>query len=168
MPEQNRNVNRAQSKRGQSRRRLHIHCIYLSPFEPADSTSMTAHLADLVPNVSSLLQGWRTEKKRDLRAQEQEEREREPMEGQSGEKWGDMLAWRMTRGSELMEYRWDRTEWWRSRGAAAKWRYALGWLLVINMQRGLLNRAVAEQCKQTNQEAKWKNISLGIYIIYHI
>lgn len=25
---------------------------------------MTAHLADLVPNVSSLLQGWSTEKKR--------------------------------------------------------------------------------------------------------
>lgn len=76
-------------------------------------------------------------------------------------KVSDMLAWRMTRGSELMEYRWDRTEWWRSRGAAAKWRYALGWLLVINMQRGVLNRAIAEQCKQTNQEAKWKNISSG-------
>lgn len=62
-----------------------LHSLYLSPFEPTDSTSMAAHLSDLVPNVSSPLQGWRTEK-RDLRTEEQEERVREPMEGQRGEK----------------------------------------------------------------------------------
>lgn len=40
-----------------------------SPFEPADSRSMTAHLSDLMPNVSSALQGWRDggQKKKDLR-----------------------------------------------------------------------------------------------------
>lgn len=137
--------------------RASLHSLPLSPFESTDGMSMTAHLADLLPNVSAPLQGWRTEK-RDLRTEEHEEQEREPMERQSRGKWGDMLGWRMTRGSELLEYRWDRMEWWRSGGAAAKWRYALGWLLVINMQRGVLNRAIAEQCKQTNQEAKWKNI----------
>lgn len=36
-----------------------LHTLYLSPFEPADSGSMTAHLSDLMPNVSSALQGWR-------------------------------------------------------------------------------------------------------------
>lgn len=33
------------------------HSLYLSPFEPADRTGMAAHLSDLVPNVSSALQG---------------------------------------------------------------------------------------------------------------
>lgn len=36
-----------------------LHTLYLSPFELADSRSMTAHLSDLMPNVSSSLQGWR-------------------------------------------------------------------------------------------------------------
>lgn len=39
------------------------HSLYLSPFESTDRMSMTAHLADLLPNVSAPLQGWRTEKK---------------------------------------------------------------------------------------------------------
>lgn len=45
-----------------------LHTLYLSPFEPADSRSMTAHLSDLMPNVSSSLQGWRDggQKKRSL------------------------------------------------------------------------------------------------------
>lgn len=38
--------------------------LYLSPFESTDRMSMTAHLADLMPNVSTPLQGWITEKKR--------------------------------------------------------------------------------------------------------
>lgn len=42
-----------------------------SLFEPADSRSMTAHLSDLMPNVSSALQGWRDggmeARKKDLR-----------------------------------------------------------------------------------------------------
>lgn len=42
--------------------RVSPHTLYLSPFEPADSRSMTAHLSDLMPNVSSALQGWRPEK----------------------------------------------------------------------------------------------------------
>lgn len=41
------------------------HSLPLSPFESTDRMSMTAHLADLLPNVSAPLQGWRTEK-RDL------------------------------------------------------------------------------------------------------
>ena len=39
--------------------RVSPHTLYLSPFEPADSRSMTAHLSDLMPNVSYALQGWR-------------------------------------------------------------------------------------------------------------
>lgn len=80
------------------------HLLYLSPLESTDRKSMTAHLADLVPNVSTPLQGWRTEK-RELRTDDHKEQEREPMERQSREKQGDMLGWRMTRGSELLEYR---------------------------------------------------------------
>lgn len=85
-------------------------------------------------------------------------------------KWGDMLGWRMTRGSELSEYRLDRMEWWRSGGAAAMWRYTLGCLLVINMQRGVLNIATAKQCKQIKR-ANGKiyrgaifNQSFGLYL----
>lgn len=83
-------------------------------------------------------------RKRDLRTDEQEEQEREPMERQRAEKRGCMLGWRMTRGSELTEYKWDRIEWWRSTGATAKWRCAFGWLLMINIQRVVLNRVIAE------------------------
>lgn len=83
-------------------------------------------------------------RRRDLWTEEREEQEREQMERQKGGKRGCMLGWKMTRGSKLTEYKWDRMEWWLSRGATAKWRYAFGWLLVITIQRIVLNRAIAQ------------------------
>ena len=89
------------------------HALHLSLFEPADSRSMTAHLSDLMPNVSSTLQGcrvsgWRPEKEILGQWGKQEEREREPMERQrGGEKRGCMLGWRMRKGGEHSEYKWD-------------------------------------------------------------
>lgn len=50
------------------------HTAYLSPFEPADSLSMTAHLADLMSNVSSTLKGWKPEKKEILGQQNKRSR----------------------------------------------------------------------------------------------
>lgn len=61
--------------------RVSPHILCLSPFEPADSRSMTAHLSDLMPNVSSALRGRRAEK--EISGQTSKRgKEREPMERQ--------------------------------------------------------------------------------------
>lgn len=81
------------------------HSLYLSPFEPADRTSMSAHLSDLVPNVSPPLQGWRTGKKERSQGRGTRGAGKGANGGTKRGKVSDMPAWRMTRGSELMEYR---------------------------------------------------------------
>lgn len=61
--------------------RVSPHTLCLSPFEPADSRGTTAHLSDLMPNVSSALRGRRAEREV-LRQTSKRGREWEPVERQ--------------------------------------------------------------------------------------
>lgn len=90
--------------------RMSLGCLlmlYLSPFELADSRSMTAHFSDIMHNVSSALQGWRDggQKKRSYdkvevrRASGTGERQRRDKRGRRE----GVMQWRKRRDNKLGE-----------------------------------------------------------------